>query len=45
VGSGYTDVDFAALIELQARVSGLDLVAEDVPVSDGLTPAQPAGRS
>ena len=26
VGSGYTDVDFAALIELQARASGLDLV-------------------
>ena len=45
VGSGYTDVDFAALIELQAQVSGLDLVPEDVPVSDGLAPAQPAGRS
>jgi 3-hydroxyisobutyrate dehydrogenase len=44
-GSGCTDVDFAALIELQARVSGLDLVSEDTPVSDGLTPAQPAGRS
>ena len=25
MGSGYTDVDFAALIELQARASGLDL--------------------
>ena len=45
VGGGYTDVDFAALIELQARASGLDLDAEDVPVPDGLTPAQPAGRS
>jgi 3-hydroxyisobutyrate dehydrogenase-like beta-hydroxyacid dehydrogenase len=45
VGSGYTDVDFAALIELQARVSGLDVVPEDVPVSDGLSPAQPAGRA
>ena len=45
VGSGFTDVDFAALIELQARASGLDLVPEDVPVFDGLTPAQPAGRS
>jgi len=45
VGGGYTDVDFAALIELQARASGLDLVSEDTAVSDGLTPAQPAGRS
>ena len=27
VGGGYTDVDFAALIELQARASGLDLDA------------------
>jgi 3-hydroxyisobutyrate dehydrogenase-like beta-hydroxyacid dehydrogenase len=45
VGGGYTDVDFAALIELQARASGLDLDAEDVPVPDGLTAAQPAGRS
>jgi 3-hydroxyisobutyrate dehydrogenase-like beta-hydroxyacid dehydrogenase len=45
VGSGYSDVDFAALIELQARASGVDLVPEDEPVSDGLTPAQPAGRS
>jgi 3-hydroxyisobutyrate dehydrogenase len=45
VGSGCTDLDFAALIELQARVSGLDLVAEDTPVSDGLAPAEPATRS
>jgi 3-hydroxyisobutyrate dehydrogenase len=44
VGSGSTDVDFAALIELQARVSGLDLVAEETSVPDGLTQAQPAGR-
>jgi 3-hydroxyisobutyrate dehydrogenase len=36
VGDGCTDVDFAALIELQARLSGLDLVAEAAPVSDGL---------
>jgi 3-hydroxyisobutyrate dehydrogenase len=45
VGSGYTDVDFAALIELQARASGLELLPEDTPVSDGLAAAQPAGRS
>jgi 3-hydroxyisobutyrate dehydrogenase-like beta-hydroxyacid dehydrogenase len=36
---GYTDVDFAALIELQARASGLDLVADETPVPDGLAPA------
>jgi 3-hydroxyisobutyrate dehydrogenase len=44
VEGGYTDVDFAALIELQARLSGLDLVPEDTPVPDGLTPAQAAVR-
>ena len=37
IGSGYEDVDFAALIELEARLSGLDLVSEDAPVSDGLS--------
>jgi 3-hydroxyisobutyrate dehydrogenase len=36
VGHGYTDVDFAALIEQQARAAGLDLVSEDAPVDDGL---------
>src|SRR4051794_36639971 len=36
VGSGYEDIDFAALIELQARASGLELVSEDAPVTDGL---------
>jgi 3-hydroxyisobutyrate dehydrogenase-like beta-hydroxyacid dehydrogenase len=36
IGNGYTDVDFAALLELQARGSGLDLRSEDVEVSDGL---------
>jgi 3-hydroxyisobutyrate dehydrogenase len=44
IEAGYTDVDVAALIELQARASGLDLVAEATAVSDGLTPAQPAAR-
>jgi 3-hydroxyisobutyrate dehydrogenase-like beta-hydroxyacid dehydrogenase len=37
IGSGYEDVDFAALIELQASQSALDLVSEDAPVSDGLS--------
>jgi 3-hydroxyisobutyrate dehydrogenase len=35
-GHGYEDVDFAALLELQARASGLELVSEDAPVTDGL---------
>jgi 3-hydroxyisobutyrate dehydrogenase len=37
IGSGYEEVDFAALIELQASLSALDLVSEDAPVSDGLS--------
>jgi 3-hydroxyisobutyrate dehydrogenase len=36
MGHGYRDVDFAALLELQARGSGLDIEPEDVTVSDGL---------
>jgi 3-hydroxyisobutyrate dehydrogenase-like beta-hydroxyacid dehydrogenase len=37
VGNGYDDVDFAALLEYQAKASGLDLQPEDAAVSDGLT--------
>jgi hypothetical protein len=29
-------VDFAALLELQAKASGLELEPESAPVSDGL---------
>jgi 3-hydroxyisobutyrate dehydrogenase-like beta-hydroxyacid dehydrogenase len=36
IGHGYTDVDFAALIELQAKASGLELEPEAADVSDGL---------
>jgi 3-hydroxyisobutyrate dehydrogenase len=36
IGNGYTDVDFAALIELQAKASALELESESAPVSDGL---------
>ena len=36
MGFGYDDVDFMALLELEARASRLELVAEDVPVSAGL---------
>jgi 3-hydroxyisobutyrate dehydrogenase len=42
MGNGYDDIDFAALIELQARASGLELVSEDAPVTDGLRIAEPA---
>ena len=35
-GNGYDVIDFAALLELQARASGLELVSEQAPVSDGL---------
>jgi 3-hydroxyisobutyrate dehydrogenase len=38
-GAGYEDVDFAALLEIEARCSGLDLQPENVEVSDGLEPA------
>jgi 3-hydroxyisobutyrate dehydrogenase-like beta-hydroxyacid dehydrogenase len=35
-GSGNHDVDFAALIEQHARLSGLDIASENAPVTDGL---------
>jgi 3-hydroxyisobutyrate dehydrogenase-like beta-hydroxyacid dehydrogenase len=39
VGNGFGQQDFATMIELQARASGLELVSEDVDVPDGLEPA------
>jgi 3-hydroxyisobutyrate dehydrogenase-like beta-hydroxyacid dehydrogenase len=36
LGHGYEDVDFAALLELEARAADHELEAENVPVSDGL---------
>ena len=36
IGSGHTDEDFAALLEQQARASGLDLVSEDADIDEGL---------
>jgi 3-hydroxyisobutyrate dehydrogenase len=39
VGYGYGQQDFATVIELQARASGLELVSEDADVPDGLEPA------
>jgi 3-hydroxyisobutyrate dehydrogenase len=38
IGNGYTDCDFAALIELEAKAAGLRLVSENAQVSDGLEP-------
>ena len=37
IGHGYTDKDFASLIALQAKASGIELEPENVPVSDGLS--------
>jgi 3-hydroxyisobutyrate dehydrogenase-like beta-hydroxyacid dehydrogenase len=38
------DVDFAALLELEARASGLELHPEAVSVDDGLDPADPSAN-
>ena len=37
MGFGYGDVDFMALLELEARGSSLELKPENVPVGDGLS--------
>lgn len=44
IDDGVTDADFAALLELHAREAGLQLVPEDVPVSDGLEPSDARGE-
>jgi 3-hydroxyisobutyrate dehydrogenase-like beta-hydroxyacid dehydrogenase len=36
IGAGYREEDFATLLELQARLSDLDLASENAAVSDGL---------
>jgi 3-hydroxyisobutyrate dehydrogenase len=38
IAQGRTKEDFAVLLELAARASGYEIVAEDVEVDDGLTP-------
>jgi 3-hydroxyisobutyrate dehydrogenase len=47
VGNGYDDVDFAALLDYEAKASGLELKPEDAPVGDGLSAdgnsSQPVG--
>jgi 3-hydroxyisobutyrate dehydrogenase len=42
IGAGHREEDFAALLEMQARLSGLELVAEDAEVDDGLELREPA---
>jgi 3-hydroxyisobutyrate dehydrogenase-like beta-hydroxyacid dehydrogenase len=42
IGAGRTEEDFAALLELQARLSGLELESEDADVDDGLSVPEPA---
>jgi len=37
MGNGFTDTDFAELLTLQARASGIELEPENQPVSDGLS--------
>lgn len=38
IGAGYTEEDFATLLLEQARRSGYQVAAENVPVDDGLAP-------
>jgi hypothetical protein len=36
IGNGYGAEDFAALLKLQAKASGIELKSENAPVTDGL---------
>jgi 3-hydroxyisobutyrate dehydrogenase len=36
IGNGYQDIDFGALLELQAKASGLELKSEQQAIDDGL---------
>jgi 3-hydroxyisobutyrate dehydrogenase len=38
------EVDFAALLSLEADAAGLELAPENVPVDDGLSPLQPSSN-
>jgi 3-hydroxyisobutyrate dehydrogenase len=44
IEQGYSGVDFAALLSVQAEASGLELHPQPGPVSDGLTDPEPAPR-
>jgi 3-hydroxyisobutyrate dehydrogenase-like beta-hydroxyacid dehydrogenase len=43
IGYGFGEQDFATVIEMQARASGLDLVSENAAITDGLEPGGPDG--
>jgi len=45
IEQGYVDTDFAALLSVQAKASGLELAPEPGPVSDGLAEPEPAASS
>ncbi len=45
VGQGYGEQDFAAVLELQARAAGLELVSENAEVADGLEPVGETGET
>ncbi len=45
IGEGRTEEDFAALLDLEARASGLELVPETAEVTDGLDELAEAGRA
>jgi 3-hydroxyisobutyrate dehydrogenase len=36
IGNGYQDVDFGALLEMEAKAAGLELKSENKKVDDGL---------
>jgi hypothetical protein len=38
------EVDFAALLDLEARAAGLELAPENVEVDDGLSPIEPSAN-
>jgi 3-hydroxyisobutyrate dehydrogenase-like beta-hydroxyacid dehydrogenase len=37
IGNGYTDIDFGALLELEAKAAGLELKSENRKIDDGLS--------
>jgi 3-hydroxyisobutyrate dehydrogenase len=41
IDEGFTDTDFAAMIEVQAREAGIKLTPDETPFPDGLTGEQP----
>ena len=45
IDEGRTEEDFAALLDLEARLAGLELVPETTPVSDGLDELAEAARA